>query len=313
MKKNKLYIRIRNLRIVRIFVGLLGKIVLPGFDGMSLYEVLKFFIRGLLDGAITTRASSIAFKFFIAIFPAIIFLFTIIPYIPLKDFQDVLMQTIQGMLPQNFYNIVEETVRDIVTRQHGGLLSVGFFLTIYFSMNGILGMITAFNNTTHSIETRPLVKQYLISFLLLLILSFIVLFTVAMIVGSSAFLNLLVDQGFLTRSLTYYLILYGKWIIIIGMLFFAISFMYFLAPARRTQFRFISAGSTLATLLFLATTSGFNYYVNNFATYNAVYGSIGTLIVIMMWLYFNAIVLLIGFELNASIANARLQREKGSV
>jgi membrane protein len=94
------------------------------------------------------------------------------------------------------------------------------------------------------------------------------------------------------------------------MLFFAVSFLYYLAPARKTKFRFISAGGTLATILFLLTTGGFNYYVNNFASYNAVYGSIGTLMVIMMWFYFNALVLLLGFELNASIANASIQRKK---
>jgi membrane protein len=307
---NKFYIKIRNLRFVRIFVGSLQSVVLPGFDKMSLYEVLTFFVKGLLNGAITTRASSIAFKFFIAIFPAIIFLFTIIPYIPIVNFQEVLMQTIHGMLPQNFYNIVESTIKDIVMRQHGSLLSVGFFLTIYFSMNGIMGMITAFNSTTHSIETRSTVKKYLVSFFLVLIIAFILLLTIAAIVGGTSGLNYLVEHKILERSLTYYLLRYGKWILIIFMLFFAISCMYYLAPARKTRFRFISAGSTLATILFLLTTLGFNYYVNNFAKYNALYGSIGTLIVIMMWLYFNALVLLIGFELNASIANARMKREE---
>jgi membrane protein len=306
----KLYVRIRNLKAVRTLVHLLHGIVLPGFDGMSLYEVLSFFIRGLLDGAITTRAASIAFKFFIAMFPAIIFFFTIIPYIPLPRFQDTLMLTIQGLLPGSFYNLVEDTIRDIILRQHGGLLSLGFFMALYFSMNGILGMITAFNNTTHDIETRTIVKQYMVSLFLVIILAFILIITVALIIGGTIGLNYLVQHNMLDTSINYYLILYGKWILIILMLFFAISFMYYLAPARKTKFRFISAGATLATLLFILTTLGFNYYVNNFAKYNALYGSIGTFIVIMMWFYFNAIVLIIGFELNASIANARMQKEK---
>jgi membrane protein len=306
----KIYAKFRNLKQVRIIVFLFRKIILPGFDGVPLYDVLKFFLQGLLNGALTTRASSIAFKFFIALFPAIIFLFTLIPYIPVKDFQLALMQTIQGALPGNFYEIVEHTIADIVTRQHGGLLSAGFFLAIYFSMNGILGVITAFNSTIHSIESRSLLKQYLISIILVAIILMIVLLSVAMIMGSSAVLNFLVQQEILSHSFTFYLIKYGKWIIIIVMLFFAVSFLYYLAPARKTKFRFISAGGTLATILFLLTTGGFNYYVNNFASYNAVYGSIGTLMVIMMWFYFNALVLLLGFELNASIANASIQRKK---
>jgi membrane protein len=310
LSMRKTYVRIRNLRIVRLLVLALRRIILPGFDGMPLYDVLKFFVKGLLNGSITTRGASIAFKFFIALFPAIIFFFTIIPYIPIANFQDTLMLTIKGMLPDNFYVLIEETIRDIVTRQNSGLLSLGFFMTLYFSLNGILGMITAFNNTMHDIETRSLVKQYLVSFFLVLILASIMIVSVALIIGGTAGLNFLVQKKVLEMSISYYMIKYGTWMIIILMLFFAISFMYYLAPSRHTRFRFISAGSTLATLLFLITTAGFNYYVNNFARYNVLYGSIGTFIVIMMWLYFNAIVLIIGFELNASIANARKNKGK---
>jgi membrane protein len=132
---------------------------------------------------------------------------------------------------------------------------------------------------------------------------------VALIVGGTAVLNYLVDQQVLESSLVYTLVIICKWLVVVFMLFFAISFLYYLAPTGKTRFRFISAGSTLATLLFMVTTLGFNYYVNHFASYNALYGSIGTLIVIMMWFYFNALVLIIGFELNASIANASIKKD----
>lgn len=309
----KLYIRFRNTKAVCLLVNITRKLVLPGFDGVPLYDVLWFFLRGLINGAITTRASSVAFKFFVAMFPAIIFLFTIIPYIPINNFQETLLGTIKGLLPGNFFTIVESTVQDIITRQRGGLLSVGFLLALYFSSNGILGMITAFNNTTQSIETRSLLKQYIVSLLLVFILSLILLLTVAMIMGGTAGLNFLVERGLLEHALVYYLAKYGTWAVVMIMLFFAVSFMYYLAPARKTRFRFISAGSTLATLLFLAAIGGFNYYVNYFAKYNALYGSIGTLIVIMMWFYFSALVLIIGFELNASIAGARVHKENNTL
>jgi membrane protein len=118
-------------------------IVLPGFDKMPLYDVAAFFVRGLLNGSITTRASSIAFKFFVALFPAIIFFFTLIPYIPVAGFHDTLLATIQDLLPQNVYVIVKSTIEDIVMRQHSGLLSVGFIMALYFSLTGVLGVITA--------------------------------------------------------------------------------------------------------------------------------------------------------------------------
>ncbi len=306
---NKLYVKIRNTKQARLLVKATRRIILPGFDGMPLYDVLLFFVKGLLNGAITTRASSVAFKFFIALFPAIIFIFTVIPYVPVENFQTALLSTIKGMLPLNFYLLVESTIQDIILRQNGGLLSFGFLLALYFSANGILGMITAFNNTMHSIETRTLFKQYVVSICLVLILVIILLVSVTAIIGGTGLLNILFEHHIINSAITYYLIKISKWIVIVLMIFFTVSFIYYLAPAPKTRFRFISAGSTLATLLFIATTLGFNFYVDRFSNYNALYGSIGTLIIIMMWIYFNSLVLIIGFELNASIAGARIQRQ----
>lgn len=308
MKPNKFYTRIRRTRLVRRAIVATRRIVLPGFDGMPLYDVLVFFIKGVINGAITTRASSVAFKFFIALFPAIIFVFTLIPYIPVDNFQGILLETIRGALPNNFYQIVEGTIRDIIMRPHSGALSIGFILTLYFSSNGILGMITAFNNTIHSIETRSLVRQYMISFALVIILFLILLIAVFAIIAGTQILDFLYAKQMIPSALVYYLIRITKWIIVVLMLFFAVSFIYYLAPARRAHFKFISAGSTMATLLFIGTTAAFNFYLNQFASYNVLYGSIGTLIAIMMWFYANSLVLIIGFEINASIAGARLKK-----
>jgi membrane protein len=304
-QKFNIEVYIRNTRVFRIFRIITGKIILPGFDGMPLYDVIVFFIKGLMDGAITTRASSIAFKFFLALFPAIIFVFTLIPYIPIHNFQKTLLDTMQSSLPNNFYVLLSSTITDIISRQNGGLLSFGFIMALYFSSNGILGVIVAFNNTSHSLETRKWWQQYLISIVLTIILVLIVVLSIGLILLGTAGLKYLITAHILKRSLVLYLLKYGRWIVVLLMVFFGASFLYYLAPAKKLRFRFISAGSTLATLLFIATTSGFNFYVNNFARYNALYGSIGTIIVIMMWLYLNSIALLVGFELNASIFSAK--------
>jgi membrane protein len=296
---------IKNLRLFRVFRLVTRKIVLPGFDGMPLYDVIVFFIKGLMNGSVTTRASSIAFKFFLALFPAIIFIFTLIPYIPIHNFQKTLLDTIHSSVPENFYILISATITDIISRQHGGLLSIGFIMALYFASNGVLGVIVGFNNTTHNIETRKWWQQYMISIVLMLILANIVVLSTAVILLGTTGMKYLVTAHILKRSVVFNLIKYGRWIVVLLMVFFGSSFLYYLAPAKRQRFRFISAGSTLATLLFIATTSGFNYYVNNFARYNALYGSIGTIIVIMMWLYFNSIALLVGFELNASIHSAK--------
>jgi membrane protein len=281
------------------------KIILPGFDGMPLYDVIVFFIKGLLDGAISTRASSIAFKFFLALFPAIIFVFTLIPYIPIENFQSTLLEMIKSSVPQNFYILINSTITDIISRQQGGLLSFGFIMALYFASNGVLGVIIAFNNSAHSIETRKWWQQYMISIVLMLILVLIVVISIAAILLGTNGMQYLITANILEKSLVLYLIKYGRWIVVLLMVFFGSSFLYYLAPAKKQRFRFISAGSTLATLLFIGSTLGFNYYVDNFAQYNALYGSIGTIIVIMMWLYLNSIALLVGFELNASISSAK--------
>ncbi len=296
---------IRNSRIFRTFKLVARKIILPGFDGMPLYDVIVFFIKGLLDGAISTRASSIAFKFFLALFPAIIFVFTLIPYIPIENFQSTLLEMIKSSVPQNFYILINSTITDIISRQQGGLLSFGFIMALYFASNGVLGVIIAFNNSAHSIETRKWWQQYMISIVLMLILVLIVVISIAAILLGTNGMQYLITANILEKSLVLYLIKYGRWIVVLLMVFFGSSFLYYLAPAKKQRFRFISAGSTLATLLFIGSTLGFNYYVDNFAQYNALYGSIGTIIVIMMWLYLNSIALLVGFELNASISSAK--------
>ncbi len=281
------------------------KLVLPGFDGIPLYDVTTFFIKGLYEGYITSRASSISFNFFLAIFPSLIFLFTIIPFIPIDNFQQSLLELIRDMVPKTAFDTVQETVADIITRPRGGLLSIGFILALYFSTNGIHSLMEAFNNTFHSIETRSWIRQRLTSTLLVLIISVLLIIAIGLMTFGTDLLELLLPKNILSSTIYATTIWLLKWLVILITLFFTISFVYYLAPARKRQFRFISAGSTLATLLVILTTLGFNFYVDNFASYNVLYGSIGTLMVVLLWIYFNAFSLVVGFELNASILYAK--------
>lgn len=290
------------------FLKFTKRIILPGFDGLPLYDVAKFFFKGLFEGYITTRASSIAFSFFLAIFPMIIVFFTLIPFIPIDNFQSILLNFIDEILPPHTQEIINTTLVDIIERPRSGLLSITFVLAIYFATNGFDSIIEAFNNTYHTIESRSWIKQKLISSLLFFIISVIVILSITVITTGSHFLKFLVEQNILTSSVTYYLLEFVKWLILIAMFFFTISFIYYLAPAKASKFRFISAGSSLATFLSLVASLAFNYYVQNFSSYNALYGSIGTLLIILVWIYFNAIILLIGFELNASIQSAGIKR-----
>lgn len=281
------------------------RIVLPGFDGIPLYDVAVFFWHGILNGSLNMRASAFSFNFFLSLFPTILFVFTLIPYIPVPHFQDELLRLIRDLMPDLAYRSVEATLLDIISRPRGGLLSLGFVLALFFSTSGVNSLIDAFNQTAHEIETRSFFKQQLISVALVLIVFIVVGIAVALITLGPPVLHFLANSGIISGGWILYLIAWSRWMIIAAMFLFAFSFLYYLAPAGRNKFRFMSAGSLLSTILTIAASAAFNYYVNHFSHYNTLYGSIGTLMIIMIWINFNALAVIIGFELNASILGAK--------
>jgi membrane protein len=273
--------------------------VLPGFDGAPLELVARLIAKGLFGrGVLVTRASSIAFNLLMAFLPATIFLFTLIPFIPIPNFQTELVDLFESMIPENAYKYLETTIVDVITNKSGTLLVIMFFATVTFSTNGIHALIHAFNVSLHDFESRSWLQQRKISVFLLVFVLIMFSSASALIILSRSVVNTLVDKGLLD------VIMVLKWILIISMLFFAISTLYYLVPARKKDFRYISPGSIVATLLFIITSLAFSAYVNNFGQYNKLYGSIGTLIVIMIWFYLNSVALLVGFELNVSIKAA---------
>jgi membrane protein len=214
------------------------------------------------------------------------------------------------MVPANAFMAIEETVQDILTRQRGGLLSLGFFMALIFSTNGFASMMTAFDASLHTFERRTWLGQRLTALLLLAIMSVLLTLAIALITYGQYFINYLANNGYLKDHFIIYMLTLGKWIVILFLFFMANSFLYYLAPAKKTKWRFISAGSTLSTVLSVATFVGFTYYINNFGQYNKLYGSIGTLLVIMVLMYLLSMILLMGFELNASI-NEAVRQSKG--
>lgn len=284
------------------------QLVLPGFDGVPISHVIAFVIKGFRKGVLVTRASSIAFNLLMALLPASIFLFTLIPFVPIPNFQQELIRLFENILPANVFNFLETTIIDIVTHKSGGLLLIMFVATIIFSTNGIHAVIHAFVVSAHTFKTRSWVNQRKISVVLLVIVVFMISTAGFLVIFGKMAVNRMVELHIIKRHLVIVVLIFLKWILIILLLFLAISFLYYLAPAKRTDFKFFSPGSTLATLLFILTSLGFSAYVNNFGPYNKLYGSIGTLMVILIWLYLNSIAILIGFELNVSIIEARTEQ-----
>ena len=278
---------------------------IPGFDKVPVYYVVKFFKSGAKNGYLATRASSIAFNLALAIFPSMLFIFTLIPFIPGKNLQMELLRLIQEFLPQNAYQYFESTLVSVVTVKKIGVFSLGALASLIFSTNAVHALIQAFNNTYHTIDTRNWTAIRIVSTFLVFIIFLLISTSVLLITFGQFILQKLVELDILQMNILYYLLSATKWLVIIALFFFSISFLYYYAPAKKREWQFMSAGSTLATILALLTSLGFSYFVNNFGQYNKLYGSIGTIMVVLLWLYFNSFALILGFELNASINNAR--------
>jgi membrane protein len=284
------------------------KLTLPGFEKMPIYDVVEFFIHGIRKSSLLSRANSLSFTFTLAVFPTILFFFTLIPYIPVDGLHDSILNALANVMPDQVYSFLELTITEIVSKHHGGLLSLGFVMAFYFATNGVIGIMKAFNRSAHAMETRSWLKMHLVSFGLLLILVTIILIASGLMILTPVFLNYVSSSGLITSSFSIILIKVAKWIILTLLIFLSLSFIYYFAPAGKRVFRFISPGSTMATLLSLIFIALFNIYIENFSQYNKLYGSIGTIFILMMYINMNAIALLIGFELNASIYDAQLRK-----
>ena len=278
---------------------------LPACANLSWYDFGYFLIVESQKNALTMRASAAAFTFFLALFPAIIFFFTLIPFLPIDNLHAQLLEEMQAFLPENAYQAAVSTINDLVQTQHNGLLSFGFLITLYFATNGVNALIEAFNQTLHHSETRSFIAQRFVSLALFVGLSLLVITASLLIIFSEVAINYAISYGVLFSDWQILLLLsLGKWLTAFVLLFSAISLLYYFGPVQSNQ-RFITPGAVLATVLAIVASLLFNYYVNNFGTYNKIYGSIGTVMVIMLWLQFNCLTVLIGFDFNVKIDQCR--------
>ncbi|HET6991001.1 MAG TPA: YihY/virulence factor BrkB family protein, partial [Bacteroidia bacterium] len=224
-----------------------------------------------------------------------------IPFIHIHGFQDELFDTLKNVMPANAFAMMEDTIKEILHKHNSKLLSIGFIVALYFSTSGITAMMNAFNKSIHVREQRLAWKTQVIAVLMVLILTITLLVAVAIMVGT----QLAIDKLFHSDTTQNILLTTVQWLVL-GMLFmFMIATFYRLGPAQKMHKHFISPGVLLSTTLIILTSILFAYYVNNFGKYNKLYGSIGSIIVVLIWIYYNSMMLLVGFELDAGITGAR--------
>ncbi len=285
----------------RKFSWICKRIIPPGFEGQSVYDVFSFLFKEIQRDAVNTRAAAVSFSFLLSLFPAIIVLFTLIPYLPIEGLQVIVMLYIYNLMPHSAYLTISATIQDIVSQQRGGLLSLGIILALYYSTRGVFELMNSFDKVYPTFRKRNFFPKIAVSIKITLLLFLLFLLSIIFIVAGEYVINWIMDSLNFKDSFTYFVLNTIKWLTIIFLFYASISMIYFYGPAVHKRWKFFSAGSTLAALLSMLTSLLFSFFINNFGQYNKIYGSIGTLIVIMLWLYYNSLILLIGFELNASI------------
>ena len=304
-------IKLEKIPIVNILVKFGKKIKVPGLEGMSLYDVIEMYIIGIVEGALTTRAGGIAYSFFMAIFPFLLFILTLIPYIPIEGFQEGLFSFIKDILPPQTFEAVSVVIGDIVNNQYGGLLSFGFLLSIFLMTNGINSIFSGFEYSYHVKDVRNVFRSYFISIGVSLLTSFFLIVTVALVILYKVALLKIDEKGWLNTS-DLDLFYYGRGILFLIMIFTIVSLLFRYGTKQGKETKFFSAGALLTTIVSLFTFYLFGIYVIKFAQYNQLYGSIGTLLILMLFVWLNAIILLLGFELNASLHVLRVQNKNTS-
>lgn len=285
---------------------------LPGFEGVPLYDVIRFFFKQTQKVGLNERAAAISFNFIMAIPPACIFLFSLVPLFPIADsFNEEVMHVVKDLTPNvDTRKIIQEFLNDFFGRPRNSLLSFGFLIAVFYSSNAVLGIIHGFNRSIHEKEMKGFMvyrwKAIKLTFMIILlfIASMIILITQGAVFGW--FMELLNIKNDFVKLLIKSL----RWVVIIALFFYSIAFIYRHAPTVEKKWKLISPGSIVACTLLILFTFLFSYWINNFATYNKVYGPIGTIMVIMILIYVNSLVILIGFELNVSIKQLKAQSDR---
>jgi membrane protein len=284
------------------------KIVLPGLQRVPLYDVVKFFLNQVKKVGLNDRARSISFSFLTAIPAATIFLCTLVPYLPVSEkiSRQLLLITKDVTPNQNTYLLVSNFLDDFLNKPRAGLLSFGFLLAIFYSSNAMLGVMRSFDKSLIYNRKRNVFESRWMAIKLTILVMLMVVGSVILLVTQNELLKILLKWMHIRNHSARWLFKTLRWVVIIPLFYCAIAFIYKYGPAVHKRWRLFSPGTFLATFLTILTTLLFSFWVNNFGSYNKVYGSIGTIMILMLLIYFNSMVLLIGYELNVSIHHLRV-------
>ncbi len=292
---------------VRWAIKLLENIQPPGFEGLSIYDLVLFLLRSFKEGNYSIRAAAISFNLILAIFPLLLVILALIPYLPIDGFQASVLAELIGVVPSDMRPFLVPTLEDLVLQKHYFVLSIGFVLTVYYASNSINTILSSFNSSFQIELKRHPIKQRLIALSLSLVWALLSLGAIVLIILGEELIQLINNSLSLDHTAAYYLGHGIKWIIVFFMLILGITVLYNFGNPEVKKFKFVSAGSSLAALVIILASIGFIAYATNFGNYNELYGSLGSLIVLLVWVNLCSRILLIGFELTTKIGQIKKQ------
>ena len=288
-----------SIPVIRDLIRFSKQIKLPGMGGFSLYNLLDVYGTGILNGTFSFRASSIAYSFFLALFPFLLFLLNLIPYIPIDGFQTRFLIFMEALLPAQTTEFFYPIIADIAVNPRAGLISFVFFLSIFLSANGVNTIFSAFEHSFHVTINRSFFRQYLVAIIVSIFLALLLLTSVGVILYGEYIIHDLQSRAYIDNDVFW--ISFFQFIVFVIMIYGVIATLYYFGTKEGKESRFFSVGAITTTVLFIVTTYLFGVYINNFSNYNELYGSIGALLILMFYIWINANLLLLGFELNVSI------------
>ncbi|PSG89455.1 YihY/virulence factor BrkB family protein [Aurantibacter aestuarii] len=299
--------------LVNVIVKLLNNVKPKFLEGLSLFDLLNLYVTGVAKGAIGARASAIAYSFFMALFPFLLFLIILIPHIPIEEFQTDFLVFLESFLPPTtsdfFYENIFKNLND--NNENASIISSVLILSILLMANGVNALFAGFESSYHEQLKRHFVRQYLFALGIALIIAFLLIFTVAVLGYFNIYvIGNLESYGYIQARQTSLWTTLANYVFFIIMIYIGTATLYYFGTKEGKTTKFFSLGALLTTFLIIITSFLFGIYIENFSKYNELYGSIGALLILLIYLWINSNILLLGFELNMSINLIRKRHGK---
>ena len=296
--------KLKDLRWYKATIAFFNRITIPGFQGVPVGTVMNFFVESLSKGILFHRAAAMTYRIFIALIPLLMALFAGISFLG-EEVRLTILNFMESIVPAYVWPAISDTITEVVMKQNGPLLWSSFGFGLVFAIICVNALINIMNTTYYQSQRRPFLKQLRVVLFILVLWFFIILMAVAVFLGASLGFNYLDSHIFQSPQLMSSTLSVIKWLLLFALVYVFISSLYYLAPANRKEYRFFSAGSSFASFAMVLILGVMNFYFANFSNYNILYGSLGAILAILLWIYWNAMFILMGFDLNTSIVQAK--------